>query len=113
MKRRRQRGLALVLVTWIFMILGVLAPMALVLTLVAVVKVLLPLLLAGWPPVTDILARWAPTWLVETVAAFSFMPHFDSIQRGVLDLRDLIYYVSVITFMLFAAHLVIDNRKSA
>ena len=73
----------------------------------------LVLLLAGWEPVTGLLARWAPNWLVDAVAAFSFMPHYDSIQRGVIDLRDVSYYASVIVFMAFATHLVIENRKSA
>ncbi|MBM4142686.1 MAG: ABC transporter permease [Lentisphaerae bacterium] len=75
--------------------------------------VCLVLLLAGWPPVTGFFVRWAPTWLVDAIAAFSLMPHFESMQRGVVDLADIGYYVSVIVFMLFATHLVINNRKSA
>lgn len=76
------------------------------------------LLLAGWPPVTDFLVRAvqdqpALQWLPHTVASFSFMPHYESIQRGVVALRDLVYYASVIVFMLFATHLVLDNRKAA
>lgn len=76
------------------------------------VVICLFLLIAGWPPVTDALVRWAPLWLVHGVAAFSFMPHFDSIQRGVLDLRDFVYFGSVIVFMLLAGHLVLDSRKA-
>jgi ABC-2 type transport system permease protein len=71
------------------------------------------LLLAGWPPVTDIMVRWAPEWLVRGVAAFSFMPHYEAFQKGVLDLRDFAYYFSVMLFMLFGTHLVLENRKAA
>ena len=71
------------------------------------------LLLAGWPPVTEMLVRWAPNWVVKGVAAFSFMPHYESIQRGVLDVRDVGYYLSVMAVMLFATHMTLDNRKSA
>ena len=71
------------------------------------------LLLAGWPPVTDLMVRWAPTWLVRGVAAFSFMPHYEAFQKGVLDLRDFAYYFSVMIFMLFSTHLVLENRKAA
>jgi len=71
------------------------------------------LLLAGWPPVTDLMVRWAPEWLVRGVASFSFMPHYETFQKGVLDLRDFAYYFSVIIFMLFGAHLVLENRKAA
>lgn len=72
----------------------------------------LVLLLAGWPPVTDFFVRYIPS-LVDAVAAFSFMPHFDSIQRGVVDLRDIAYYFSIMVFMIFATHVVLENRKSA
>ena len=34
------------------------------------------LILAGFPPVTDLLSRMAPAWLVEAVASVSFMPHY-------------------------------------
>lgn len=71
------------------------------------------MLLAGWEPVTGFFARWAPVWVVNTVAAMSFMPSFDGIKRGVVDIGDITYYLSVIAFMLTATHLVLDNRKSA
>lgn len=71
------------------------------------------LAISGWPPVTEMLVRWAPRWLVQGVASFSVMPHFESIQRGVIDLRDIVYYISVIVFMLFATHAALENRKSA
>ncbi len=71
------------------------------------------LILAGFPPVTDLLGRLFPQWpaLVDGVAAFSFVTHFESLQRGVIDLRDLFYFASVIGFMLFATHVAIESRK--
>jgi ABC-2 type transport system permease protein len=39
---------------------------------------------------------------VDFVAGFSVMTHFDSIQRGVLDTGDLVYFASVIVFGLAA-----------
>jgi ABC-2 type transport system permease protein len=68
------------------------------------------LILAGFQPVTDLLSQWAPGWLVEGVAAFGFMPHYESMQRGVLDLRDFAYFASAIGFMGFLTQLVLDNR---
>ena len=68
------------------------------------------LILAGFQPVTDLLAQWAPGWLVDAVAAFSFMPHYEAMQRGVLDARDFVYFASVTGFMLFLTHLVLGNR---
>jgi ABC-2 type transport system permease protein len=69
--------------------------------------------LAGFEPVTNLFARWAPTAVVDLVAACSFMQHFDALRRGVIDLYDLGYYAGVMVFMLAAAHMVIDNRKAS
>ena len=71
------------------------------------------LLFAGWEPIIGYFVQWAPNWLVEGIAAFSFMPHFEAIQRGVLDVTDIAYYVSVMVFMILATHLVLENRKQA
>jgi len=70
-------------------------------------------ILAGWTPVTSFFDKWAPNWLVNAVASISFMPHFESMQRGVIDLRDIVYYLSVIIFMIIACHIVLENRKAA
>lgn len=69
------------------------------------------LILAGFQPVTELLSQWAPEWLVNGVAAFGFMPHYDAMQRGVLDARDFLYFASVTGFMLFLTQLVLDNRS--
>lgn len=81
-----------------------------VISFIVAVALGLFLILAGFPPVTDFVARFAPGWFVEGVAAFSFMTHYDSLQRGVLDLRDLAYFASVMVFMLFATQLALRGR---
>ena len=70
------------------------------------------LVLAGWDPVTGMFEKWSPQ-LAQLVASFSFITHFESIQRGVIDLRDLVYFISVMAFMTTATHVVLNNRKSA
>ncbi|MDO9542347.1 MAG: ABC transporter permease subunit [Kiritimatiellia bacterium] len=84
-----------------------------VISFVLALMICLFLLLAGYPPVTDLLVRWAPDWLVNGVAAFSFMPHYEAFQKGIFDSRDFVYYLSVIAFMLFGDYVVLENRKSA
>jgi ABC-2 type transport system permease protein len=71
------------------------------------------LILAGWEPVTDLLVRWAPEWVVSTVSSFSVMPHFADFQRGVLDLRDVAFFGSVIAFCLFATSVVLRGLRAA
>jgi ABC-2 type transport system permease protein len=60
------------------------------------------LILAGFNPVTDLMVRWASPAVVDTIAAFSVVTHFDGFQRGVIDSRDLVFFLSIIGFALFA-----------
>jgi ABC-2 type transport system permease protein len=83
-----------------------------VVALILSVVICLFLILAGFNPVTDLLARWASPALVDTVAAFSVVTHFDGFQRGVIDARDLLFFLSVIGFALFATGVVIRSHRS-
>jgi ABC-2 type transport system permease protein len=70
------------------------------------------LILAGWPPVTDLLVRWANPWFVQAISAFSVMTHFDAIQKGVLDSRDILYFISVIVFCLFTTSVILRAHRA-
>jgi ABC-2 type transport system permease protein len=76
------------------------------------VVICLFLILAGFSPVTDLLARWTNSTVVDTVAAFSVITHFDGFQRGVLDSRDLIFFLSMIGFALFATGVIIRGHRA-
>ena len=56
--------------------------------------------------------RWAPQILIDAVAALSFLTHFDSISKGVLDLRDILFFVIFIGSWLFASAIVIEIKKA-
>ncbi|HEV7608624.1 MAG TPA: ABC transporter permease subunit, partial [Steroidobacteraceae bacterium] len=71
------------------------------------------LLIAGYPAATEWFQTWAPQWLVSGIAALSFLTHFENIVKGVLDLRDVLYYALVIVFFLLASTVVLDARKSS
>jgi len=70
------------------------------------------LILVGFNPVTDLLARWASPAVVDTVASFSVITHFDGFQKGVLDTRDLFFFLSVIGFALFATGVIIRGHRA-
>lgn len=70
------------------------------------------LILAGWPPITNMLSQWASSWFVETIAAFSVMTHFESIQKGVIDSRDVLFFFSVIGFCLFTTSVIIRAHRA-
>src|SRR5579863_766619 len=57
---------------------------------------------SGSPVVLGFLNGWAPEAVLRTVASFSFLTHFNAIVRGVIDLRDAVFFASVIAFSLFA-----------
>ena len=66
---------------------------------------------SGLPLVLDFFSSWAPQALISTVASFSFLTHFDSITNGVIDLRDVVFFVSLIAVWLAANGIVIAMRK--
>jgi ABC-2 type transport system permease protein len=68
--------------------------------------------LAGYPLVLDVVSAVAPEFLVETISGFSFLAHFSAISKGVIELRDLVYFLSLIVFWLFANAVAIDLRKA-
>jgi len=83
-----------------------------VISFIVAVVIGLFLILAGFPPVTDLLGRAAPAALVDLLAGLSFMAHFEALQRGVLDARDALYFASVMIFMLFATRVVLTGRAT-
>jgi ABC-2 type transport system permease protein len=70
------------------------------------------LILAGFNPVTDLMVRWASPAVVDTIAAFSVVTHFDGFQRGVIDSRDLVFFLSIIGFALFATGVIIRGHRA-
>jgi ABC-2 type transport system permease protein len=83
-----------------------------VISFILSVVLLLFLILAGWEPVTNLLGQWAPQWLVNTISAFSVMTHFTSIQNGVIDSRDILFFLSVIFFALFTTSVILRSHRA-
>lgn len=69
-------------------------------------------LLAGFPLVLDFFSGWAPQALLDTVASLSFRTHFESISKGIIDLRDIVYFLMVIAAWLYATAVVIELKKA-
>lgn len=83
-----------------------------VISFIVAVMLCLALILVGFAPVTDLLSRWAGPGLVEAVAGFSVLTHFDGLQKGVLDSRDLLYFLSVMAFALFTTGVIIRGHRA-
>ena len=83
-----------------------------VVAFIVTVLVCLLLLLAGFPLALDPLRAVAPQAVVDAVSGLSFLTHFQAITRGVLDLRDVLYFLLTISAWLFATVLVIEIKKA-
>lgn len=68
--------------------------------------------LSGLPLVLDFFAGWVPQAVLNTIAGFSFVTHFDAIMDGVIDVRDIVYFASLIAFWLVATGIVIDLKRA-
>ena len=55
---------------------------------------------------------WAPEWLTRGITQMSFLGHFSAITRGVIDLRDVIYFLSIMIAFLGANAILIDLEKA-
>ena len=69
-------------------------------------------MLSGLPMVMNLFTGWAPQALLDVIADFSFLAHFSAISKGVIDLRDLVYFTLVITFWLLANTIVLELKKA-
>ena len=70
------------------------------------------LLLAGLPMLLDAFRGWAAPGLVDAIASLSFLTHFDAIAKGVVDLRDVIFFALTIACFLAASVVLLDLHKS-
>jgi ABC-2 type transport system permease protein len=70
------------------------------------------LIAAGTQTVIGLFRGWAPEALIEAVAGASLFGHFQAITRGVLDLRDVYYFASIIVAFLGANAVLVDLMKA-
>jgi len=73
------------------------------------------LIMAGFPPVIDMLqglnSHWQ--WLVNLITSFSVMTHFEGFEKGIFDSRDIIFFLSVIGFSLFATSVILRTHRTS
>jgi ABC-2 type transport system permease protein len=69
-------------------------------------------LLMGYPLVLEWVAAVLPQALVNAVASFSFLTHFESIAKGVIDIRDILFFAMLMALFLLATAITLDLRKA-
>jgi ABC-2 type transport system permease protein len=83
-----------------------------VVSFIVAVVICLFLVLCGFPPVTNLLTRMDKPWLVDTVASLSVITHFEWFTKGVLDSRDVIFFLSIIGFSLFTTGVILRSHRA-
>ncbi|MGH6621160.1 MAG: ABC transporter permease subunit [Alphaproteobacteria bacterium] len=68
--------------------------------------------MSGLDLVLNFFRGWAPDWLVETIASLSFLTHFNAVTQGLIEARDIIFFVSLIAFWLFANVVLVDLKRA-
>ena len=71
------------------------------------------MVLSGWGVFTGILAKVFPIWLVDIISSFSFSVHFASIRKGIIDSRDILFFLSVIGGGLAITSLILYRKKGS
>lgn len=66
----------------------------------------------GTDIVLNVFRGWLPEFLLSAVSALSFLTHFEDVSRGVINLRDVVFYASVICFFLFVNTVIIGLKKA-
>jgi len=83
-----------------------------VVAFVITVVVCFGFLLAGFPMVLDMFTGWAPQAVIDGVASLSFLTHFASIKKGVIDFRDLVYFALVTGAFLYANTIILQWKQA-
>jgi ABC-2 type transport system permease protein len=68
---------------------------------------------AGNPSVLDFFAGFLPHGMVEVIETFSFSSRFESLLRGVIELRDLAFFVLLTAGWLWANTILLEERRGA
>jgi len=71
------------------------------------------LVFAGMPTTLNYMSSFLPKGAVGVIEGFSMQGHFESMSRGVLAMRDLVYFLALIVGWVFACTFVLEERKAA
>lgn len=67
---------------------------------------------SGLPIVLDFFSNWAGEAITDVIASFSFLANYSDISRGIIDLRTLVYFLSLILLFLYLNVITLDNSRN-
>jgi ABC-2 type transport system permease protein len=83
-----------------------------VIAFVIAVAICFVFVLAGYPAVLNFFKPWAGQSVIDAIGSLSFLTHFYSITTGVIDVRDLVFFASLIGCFLFANATLVELKKA-
>lgn len=83
-----------------------------VIAFVVTVVLCFAFILSGFPLVLDFFRSWLPHGVVSAIAYLSFLTHFEAIAKGVIDLRDVVFFASFIACWLVANVILVEMKKA-
>jgi ABC-2 type transport system permease protein len=70
-------------------------------------------MMSGLELVYSVFQGWAPPFVVDLVQSLSFLTHYDNIVQGLIDIRDLIFFFSMMGVFLFANVVMVDLKRES
>jgi ABC-2 type transport system permease protein len=83
-----------------------------VIAFILTVSICFIFVIMGSPILLNSFPGWLPQFLVDAFSAMGFLTHFDSISKGVLDIRDMLFFTVFIGAWLIASAIVIEIKKA-
>jgi ABC-2 type transport system permease protein len=83
-----------------------------VIAFVLAVVICFGFLFSGFSMVIDFFTGWLPQVIINAISGMSFLSHFNDIVKGVIDLRDIIFFASFIGCWLYANVLLVELKKA-
>lgn len=71
------------------------------------------LFFTGLPTTLNYLSTIAPTWAVNTIESFSLQNHLDSLYKGIIEFKDVSYFVILIVGWIYACSIILNERKAS
>jgi ABC-2 type transport system permease protein len=84
-----------------------------VIAFILTVTICVIFVLLGYPFLLGMLTGWVPQIIIDAISSMGFLTHFDSISKGVFDVRDFLFFGVFIAAWLFASAVVIELKKAS
>lgn len=71
------------------------------------------MVLLGWGLFTDILSAILPIYIVDFISSIGIMPHFFTMTKGMIDTRDILYFLMVSGISLSLNVVFLNSKKAS